>query len=125
MGQEVTVNLGIESKWQDSKFMMVSGPMLVKDGKRNLTINPSSDRARQVTSRSAIAISKDKKQAHFITVDATSTSKGMNLVQFADYIVSLGFDRALNLDGGGSTTKMKSNVTYKNFFMNISSNSLT
>ena len=28
----------------------------------------------------------------------------MTLPQFADYIVSLGFDRALNLDGGGSTT---------------------
>lgn len=104
MGQEVTVELGINSKWQDAKFIMASGPMLVKDGKRNITMNTSSGRAREVTARSAIAISKDKKQAHFITVDSTSTSRGMNLVQFADYIASLGFDRALNLDGGGSTT---------------------
>ncbi|MHA6261414.1 S-layer homology domain-containing protein [Sporosarcina sp. CAU 1771] len=104
MDDEVSVSLGIDSKWQNAKFMMASGPMLVKDGKRNLTMNASSWRAKEVTARSAIAISKDKKLAHFITVDSTSTSKGMNLVQFADYIVSLGFDRALNLDGGGSTT---------------------
>lgn len=104
LGEEVTVKLSIDSKWQDSKFMMASGPMLVKDGKRNLTMDPSSSKAREVTARSAIAISKDKKEAHFITVDSTSTSKGMTLAQFADYIVSLGFDRALNLDGGGSTT---------------------
>lgn len=104
MGEEVTITLGINSKWQDAKFMLASGPMLVKDGKRNLSMNESSWRAKQVTARSAIAISKDKKEAHFITVDSTATSKGMNLMQFADYIASLGYDRALNLDGGGSTT---------------------
>ncbi len=104
MGEEVTVRLGIDSKWQNAKFVMASGPMLVKDGKRHLTMDPNSWRARQVAARSAIAISRDKKQAHFITVDATSTSKGMTLTQFANYIASLGYDRALNLDGGGSTT---------------------
>lgn len=104
MGQEVTVTLGIDAKWQDAKFMLASGPMLVKDGKVHLTMNPNSSRAKGYAARSAIAISKDKKQAHFITVDATSTSKGMTLTQFAQYIASLGYDRALNLDGGGSTT---------------------
>lgn len=104
MGEEVTVTLGIDTKWQDAKFMLASGPMLVQDGKRNLSIRESSWRAKQVTARSAIAISKDKKQAHFITVDSTSKSGGMNMMQFADYIAGLGYDRALNLDGGGSTT---------------------
>jgi len=66
-------------------------------------MNTSSARAKQVTSRSAIAISKDKKSVHFVTVDGAN-KKGMNMTQFADYLVSLGVDRALNLDGGGSTT---------------------
>lgn len=104
MEDEVTVTLGIDAKWQNAKFMLASGPMLVKDGRPNVTMNTNSWRAKAVTARSAIAISKDKKQAHFITVDATSTSRGMSLMQFADYIASLGYDRALNLDGGGSTT---------------------
>lgn len=103
LGEEVTVQLSIDSKWQDARFMMTSGPMLVKDGKRNLTINTSSSRARQITARSAVAISKDKKKVKFITVDRTNGQGGMNLIQFADYIASLGYDRALNLDGGGST----------------------
>ena len=106
IGEEVTIELDIDEKWKNSQFMLASGPMLVKDGKRNITMNTSSSRATEVTSRSAIAISKDKKTVHFITVDKgqKSFSAGMNMTQFADYLVSLGFDRAINLDGGGSTT---------------------
>ena len=102
VGSEVTVNFGIEPKWQDAEFILATGPMLVTEGKRNLNISTSSWRARQVTARSAVGVSKEGK-VHFVTVDATSTSKGMNLMQFADYLVSLGLDRAINLDGGGST----------------------
>lgn len=103
VGEEVSVDLNIDTKWKGSQFMLASGPMLVKDGKRNITMNTSSARAKQVTSRSAIAISKDKKSVHFVTVDGAN-KKGMNMTQFADYLVSIGVDRALNLDGGGSTT---------------------
>ena len=42
MNEEVTVTLGIDSKWQNAKFIMASGPMLVKDSKRNLTMNANS-----------------------------------------------------------------------------------
>lgn len=103
IGEEVSVEFDIDSKWKDSQFMLASGPMLVKDGKKHVTMNLSSARATQVTSRSAIAISKDKKTVHLVTVDGAN-KKGMNMSQFADYLVSLGVDRALNLDGGGSTT---------------------
>lgn len=103
IGEEVSVTFDIDSKWKDSEFMLASGPMLVKDGKKHVTMNLSSARATQVTSRSAIAISKDKKTVHLVTVDGAN-KKGMNMSQFADYLVSLGVDRALNLDGGGSTT---------------------
>src|SRR5699024_4112855 len=40
-----------------------------------------------------------------VTVDSRAGySNGMSLTQFADYLVSQGYDRALNFDGGGSTT---------------------
>lgn len=103
IGEEVSVSFDIDSKWKDSQFMLASGPMLVKDGKKHVTMNLSSSRATEVTSRSAIAISQDKKTVHLVTVDGAN-KKGMNMSQFADYLVSLGVDRALNLDGGGSTT---------------------
>lgn len=105
VGDEVSLAISINEKWQNSEFMLASGPQLVRDGKPNITMDTSSSRAREVTSRSAIAISADKAKVHFITVDGKqSNSKGMNLVQFANYIASLGYDRAINLDGGGSTT---------------------
>lgn len=103
VGEEISVSFTINNVWQDAQYMMTSGPLLVLDGKKNITMSTSSARASEVTARSAIAISKDKKTVHLVTVDKSS-GKGMNLNQFADYLVSLGVDRAINLDGGGSTT---------------------
>ncbi|MGN7479368.1 S-layer homology domain-containing protein [Solibacillus silvestris] len=105
IGDEISVNFSIDNRWMDAQFMMASGPLLVMDGKKNVTMNESSSRARETAPRTAIAISKDKKKVHLITVDGrVSSSAGMTLTQFADYLVSLGVDRAINLDGGGSTT---------------------
>ena len=99
IGEQITASISIDAKWQDAKFIMASGPLLVYNGKVNVTMDTNSSRAKQVTPRSVIAISKDKTKAHLITVD-----KGINLAQFAAYLEKLGVDRAINLDGGGSTT---------------------
>ena len=104
-GTEVSVNFSIDSKWNDAQFIVASGPMLVRDGQRYLMISESSPRAKEVTARTVVGISKDKKTVHFITVDGKqSKSPGMNMRQLADYLISLGVDTAINLDGGGSTT---------------------
>jgi len=103
LNDEISVSISIDQKWQNSEFMVGSGPMLLKDGKPYLTIDPNSSRAKERTARSAIAISSDKKRVHFVTVDYVNGSKGMTLPEFANYLASLGFDRAINLDGGGST----------------------
>lgn len=104
-GDPVSLELSIDDKWKSSEFMMASGPMLVKDGKRHITMDTNNWRATAKTARTAVAISKDKKQVHLVTVDSLAGySNGMTLVQFADYLVSQGYDRALNFDGGGSTT---------------------
>ncbi|WP_431029147.1 S-layer homology domain-containing protein [Lysinibacillus sp. LZ02] len=114
VGDVMAVDISINETWQDASFMLASGPMLVRDGQRYITMDTSSSRAKEVAPRSAIAISKDKKTVHFVTVDGRlSNSKGMNLVQFADYLVSQGYDRAINLDGGGSTT-----MAYRNYGSN-------
>lgn len=105
VGEEISVNFSIDDRWMDAQFMMASGPLLVLDGKKNITMSESSSRATETAPRTAIGISKDKKTVHLITVDGRiSSSAGMNLTQFANYLVSLGIDRAINLDGGGSTT---------------------
>ena len=105
VGDSLSLKLSIDDKWKDSEFMMASGPMLVKDGKRHITMDTNNPRATAKTARTAIAISKDKKQVQMVTVDSRAGySNGMSLTQFADYLVSQGYDRALNFDGGGSTT---------------------
>ncbi|PID18982.1 Parasporal protein [Sporosarcina sp. P35] len=105
VGDPLSLKLSIDDKWKDSEFMMASGPMLVKDGKRHITMDTNNWRATAKTARTAIAISKDKKQVQLVTVDSSAGySNGMSLTQFADYLVSQGYDRALNFDGGGSTT---------------------
>ncbi|MEO4054149.1 S-layer homology domain-containing protein [Solibacillus sp. CAU 1738] len=104
VGEEISVTFAIDNRWMDAQFMMASGPLLVLDGKVNLTMDPNSSRAKEIAPRTAVAISKDKKTVHLITVDGRQgSSKGMTLSQFANYLVKLGVDRAINLDGGGST----------------------
>ncbi|WP_432363945.1 S-layer homology domain-containing protein [Sporosarcina sp. UB5] len=105
VGDNVSLNLSIDSKWMDSSFMLASGPMLLKDGKPHITMDTSNWRAKAMTARTAIAISKDKTKVDLVTVDNRSGySNGMTLTQFANYLASKGYDRAINFDGGGSTT---------------------
>ncbi|WP_172597840.1 S-layer homology domain-containing protein [Ureibacillus thermosphaericus] len=105
IGQQIDVNFSIDSKWQDAQFIVATGPFLVRDGKPYIMMSTASSRAREVAPRTVVAVSKDKKTVHFITVDGRqSHSKGMNMKELADYLVSLGVDTAINLDGGGSTT---------------------
>lgn len=105
IGDEISVNFSIDDRWMDAQFIMASGPLLVLDGKKNISMNENSSRAKEKAPRTAIALSKNKKKVHLITVDGrSSASAGMTLTQFADYLVSLGVERAINLDGGGSTT---------------------
>lgn len=103
-GNNISLSLSMDEKWMESEFMLASGPMLLKDGKPNITMDTSNWRASSRTARTAIAISKDKKKVHLVTVDnRKGYSNGMTLPQFARYLADQGYDRALNFDGGGST----------------------
>ncbi|WP_010095159.1 S-layer homology domain-containing protein [Ornithinibacillus scapharcae] len=106
VGDEISVSVNVDNKWFDSEFMVASGPMLVKDGKVSMTMDPNSSNARTRAPRTAVAIDKTGQKVFFVTVDGRQSgySNGMNLTEFANYLVQLGAYRALNLDGGGSTT---------------------
>lgn len=108
LGDSVSVSVNVDEKWQGADFMIGSGPMLVKDSKVALSMNPNSAKAREKAPRTAVAIDKTGDKVAFITVDGRQPgySTGMSLSEFASYIQSLGYDRALNMDGGGSTTML-------------------
>lgn len=56
--------------------------------------------------RSAIGLSSDRKTLWLIVVDGQNPGRteGMTLDELADYAISIGCDRLLNLDGGESST---------------------
>jgi exopolysaccharide biosynthesis protein len=105
LGEEVEISINIDSKWQDSQFMLASGPMLVNNGVVSLNMSSSNPRSRERAPRTAIATDKTQTKVYMITVDGRlpGYSQGMTLPEFANYLDSLGVYKALNLDGGGST----------------------
>ncbi|MBC8403062.1 MAG: phosphodiester glycosidase family protein [Candidatus Marinimicrobia bacterium] len=55
--------------------------------------------------RTAVGISADSTRLYFITVDGRQlASRGINLIELADFMLSIGVHHGINLDGGGSTT---------------------
>ena len=54
--------------------------------------------------RTVIGYSANKKTLFLVSVEKSAVSKGMSLDELAEYLVRLGISKALNLDGGGSTT---------------------
>ena len=105
VGEQVTVTATIDQKWQDSRFIVASGPMLVKDGKAAISMNTNSTFALERAPRTAVATTKDNRVL-FITLDGRQAgfSDGSTIKNFAEYLVSLGVENAMNLDGGGATT---------------------
>ena len=114
VGDEMTANFQIDPKWHNAEYIIASGPMLVKDSKPYVMMSASSPRARELAPRTIVATSNGGKKVHLITVDGRqSHSKGMNMTQLANYLVKLGMESAINLDGGGSTTMaLRDRLTY-------------
>lgn len=108
IGEQVEVSINIDDKWKGAQYILASGPRLVDNGAVSLSIDPKSSRATERAPRTAIAVDRTLTKVFMVTVDgrAAGYSKGMNLTEFAQYLVKLGAYKALNLDGGGSTTML-------------------
>lgn len=85
------------------------GPLLVEDGR--VVVDDESEGfgrsfVRTRHPRTAIGLSKDGRTVHMVTVDGRQPeiSIGHSLQELAQYMADLGCDKAINLDGGGSTT---------------------
>ncbi|MDW0108858.1 phosphodiester glycosidase family protein [Sporosarcina aquimarina] len=106
VGDAVSISYNVDSAWRDSKFMLASGPLLVQNGKVDMTIDYNSSKALRRTARTAVATDASGKMVYFFTADSglRGKSTGMTMKEFAEYMVSKGAYTALNLDGGGSTT---------------------
>lgn len=78
--------------------------LLVKDGKR--VPLPPYVKEDKPYSRTVVAIDKIGKKLWLVLVDGKQFqySEGMTLVELTNFLLKLGVDTALNLDGGGSVT---------------------
>lgn len=85
------------------------GPLLVEDGR--VVVDDESEGfgrsfVRTRHPRTAIGMSKDGRTIHMVTVDGRQPdiSIGHSLQDLAQYMIDIGCHKAINLDGGGSTT---------------------
>ncbi|MEN8444930.1 MAG: phosphodiester glycosidase family protein [Cyanobacteria bacterium J06555_13] len=79
----------------------VKNGQLYTDGLVILKKNPV-----RLMPRSAIAIDKANERLWIVVVDGRQKgySEGITLAELSEFVIALGADRALNLDGGGSST---------------------
>ena len=105
VGDEIKLTIGIDEKWQDAKFIMAAGPLLVNNGNVELSMPTNSSFASSRHPRTAVGIDATGKHVFLVTVDGRQTghSLGTNLQDLGEYMISLGAKYAINLDGGGST----------------------
>lgn len=105
-GTPIEVNLAIDDKWKDAQFILAAGPLLVKDGKVNISMPTDSSFVTARSDRTAVAVDSTGTRVFLVTVDGRQSgySNGTSLKDLASYLISKGASAAINLDGGGSTT---------------------
>ncbi len=84
---------------------IVSGtPLLIEDGE--IIVEDGGNNLARKHPRTAIGLDEDGRTLILVVVDGRwpGQSHGMSLTELADLMKDLGAHRALNLDGGGSTT---------------------
>lgn len=109
-GTSIELTIQIDQKWQDAEFILAAGPLLVKDGKVNISMPTNSSFASARHPRTAVAVDSTGKNVLLVTVDGRQNghSNGTSLRDLANYLISKGAKSAINLDGGGSTTMVVS-----------------
>lgn len=101
VGEKVVAEYYTSPDFNNISAAIGGGSPLLKDGlKTDYKINIKGDHP-----RTAIGITKDRRQLLMVTIDGRDTSyKGVSQEVFTDIMLKLGAYDAINLDGGGSTT---------------------
>lgn len=99
-GDRLKISALCADEWKPVQYACGAGEFLVEDGKAldAFTLD-SKDEQR---ARTAVGVKRNG-EVIFYTADESSTSGGMDLSDLAQMMQALGCERAVNLDGGGST----------------------
>ncbi|MEW6182260.1 MAG: phosphodiester glycosidase family protein [Bacillota bacterium] len=102
VGDPVTVNYRIEPGNSNILSAVGGQALLVDNGKR---VEPFSQNIKGKAARSAVGYTRDGGRLCLVAVEQSAGSRGMTQEELADFLAGrLGLWRALNLDGGGSTS---------------------
>jgi len=108
-GAELGISTVTEPSLRGVRTAISGGPVLVRNGKRQRFKAPDSDSyefSSMMERHPRSAIGWNKAYFFLVTVDGRQkgVSEGMNLNELAAYLIELGCQEAMNLDGGGSAT---------------------
>jgi len=94
--------------------MMVSGhTLLVENGKASsFSRDITGVSGNSYTSRTAIGYSADGRKVYMVTAERAGSNTGLSLRELQTVMVQLGAHKAVNLDGGGSTTMVERKLGY-------------
>ncbi|MFR9297009.1 MAG: phosphodiester glycosidase family protein, partial [Aedoeadaptatus pacaensis] len=103
VGQKLRLNYNVSPN-RNWRFLIGGHALLVNGGLAQPYIMDAAS-IDGYRARSAAAISKDRKTVYLIATEGRSSrSRGMKLNEWAATVAALGVEKAINLDGGGSTT---------------------
>jgi|GEM_PF-6726699 len=83
-----------------------SGPLLIEDYQPVLSLTKSSPKGQLIAPRTVVATKDNGRTVSFVVVDGRLPfySDGMTLQQLTDMLMTFGYEQALNLDGGSSSS---------------------
>lgn len=99
-GQPVAVSYRTVPDYQNFKLATGSNSFLVQ----NAQVARFQEELKGKTARTAVGTSREGKDLYFVVVEKSPQSNGMEQKDLAVFLVRLGIEEAVNLDGGGSTT---------------------
>ncbi len=113
VGDTMTISTSVNRGYENILYAVGGGELLVADGQAlsDFTLNTADKQA----ARTALGVREDGKVICY-TVDMGTNSRGMTLPQLAERMEELGCVKAVNLDGGGSTTLGATPPGYEDFF---------
>ena len=115
IGDVVTVETFITPEVENIMEATGGNTLLVQDGK----VAQFTGNVTGYAQRSSVGISKDKKTLILAATEGrTKKNKGLTQTEMAKLMISLGADKAINLDGGGSTTLVIKNKEGKHTVKN-------
>lgn len=100
------LNIAYKVSPEDTWQMVIGGHSLLVDQGQVVAYGRSLTSQNSIVARSAVGISQDGKRLFLVALAHSGDSKGLSLKALSEFLSQIGVWKALNLDGGGSTTML-------------------